>query len=147
MVIQMEIKKLNLDLDPEKIRTILDVIANSKFYTKPFADELGRAVAEFYKEMLQDQVPDAQAAEFTRDYISFIRFPTDIENALNHSSRHRQNHKLGLELEYHKKLAQVYKEVNEKLWDLVKNLNIVHTVEAKPLMATKPEKTGGSTII
>ena len=55
---ELDLAKNILKLEPEKIQQLLDIIANSKFYTKPFADELGRAVAEFYKEMLQDQVPD-----------------------------------------------------------------------------------------
>ena len=92
----LDLAKNLLELNPEKIQKLLEIFATSKFYTKPFADELGRAVAEFYKEMLQDQVPEEQAAEFTRDYISFIRYPTDVEKF-----------ELAIELEYNRKVAQI----------------------------------------
>ena len=124
----LDLAKNILELTPEKIQKLLEVFATSKFYTKPFADELGRAVAEFYKEMLQDNVPEKQAAEFTKDYISFIRYPTDVEKF-----------ELAIELEYNRKVAQIYKEVNDKLWNLLGKFNLTHMVDAKPLIATKPE--------
>ncbi|NVM04092.1 MAG: hypothetical protein HWN67_17305 [Candidatus Helarchaeota archaeon] len=126
---ELDLAKNILKLEPEKIQQILDIIANSKFYTKPFADELGRSVAEFYKEMLQDQVPEKQATEFTRDYISFIRYPTDVEKF-----------ELTIELEYNRKVAKIYQEVNERLWNLLNKLTIVHTVDAKSVMMTKSTK-------
>ncbi|MFX0133630.1 MAG: hypothetical protein ACFFDN_08300 [Candidatus Hodarchaeota archaeon] len=126
---ELDLAKNILKLEPEKIQQLLDIIANSKFYTKPFADELGRAVAEFYKEMLQDQVPEKQATEFTRDYISFIRYPTDVEKF-----------ELTIELEYNRKVAKIYQEVNERLWNLLNKLTIVHTVDAKSVMMTKSTK-------
>ncbi|MFX1450075.1 MAG: hypothetical protein ACFFCM_04475 [Promethearchaeota archaeon] len=126
---ELDLKKDILKLEPEKIQKLLEVFSTSKFYTKPFADELGRAVAEFYKEMLQDNVPEKQATEFTRNYINFIRYPTDVEKF-----------ELTIELEYNRKVAQIYKEVNDKLWDLLNNLNLVHTVDAKSIMATKSKK-------
>ena len=126
---ELDLKKDILKLEPEKILQLLNVFSTSKFYTKPFADELGRAVAEFYKEMLQDNVPEKQATEFTRDYISFIRYPTDVEKF-----------ELTIELEYNRKVAAIYQEVNERLWNLLNNLNLVHTVDAKSIMATKSKK-------
>ncbi len=126
---ELDLAKNVLKLEPEKIQQLLDIIANSKFYTKPFADELGRAVAEFYKEMLQDNVPEKQAGEFTRDYISFIRYPTDVEKF-----------ELTIELEYNRKVAAIYKEENDKLWNLLNKLTLVHTVDAKSVMMTKSTK-------
>ena len=126
---ELDLKKNILELTPEKIQKLLDIITSSKFYTKPFADELGRAVAEFYKEMLQDNVPEKQATEFTRDYISFIRYPTDVEKF-----------ELTIELEYNRKVAAIYKEVNDKLWNLLNNLNLSHNVSAKTLLTTQSER-------
>ncbi|MHA1385472.1 MAG: hypothetical protein ACTSR3_17090 [Candidatus Helarchaeota archaeon] len=123
----MEFQDKDLKLTTEEMSKFLDIFANSKFYTKPFADELGKSVAEFYKEMLQDNVPVEHAADFTRHYIGFLRYPIDIEKV-----------KLELEAEYNKKLVDIYKEVNDKLWGLINKLNLVHNVPAEPMLATKP---------
>ncbi|MHA1378765.1 MAG: hypothetical protein ACTSRG_10325 [Candidatus Helarchaeota archaeon] len=125
----MEFKTEGLKISSEEMRKFLEVFADSKFYTKPFADELGRSVAEFYKEMLQDNVPVEHAADFTRHYIGFLRYPIEIEKV-----------KLELEAEYSKKMVEIYKSVNEKLWNLLDKLNLVHTVDAKPMLASRPSE-------
>ena len=82
-------------MDPKEIAEMLDSISTKiptmikgvmeSFYSPETATQMGRAVAEFRKALIEGGIPEADAMEMTKQYLSTL---TNISSAMRSHEGH-----------------------------------------------------------
>jgi len=89
--------------DPEKIRQILDAVADKvpallralrdTIYSKEAGEHFGEAVGAFYRKLLEQGIPEQQALEMARGYMISLRDLAHSSLGLERGSgSHRHGH-------------------------------------------------------